>query len=113
MIPLGYFDYVCQDDLVCKVEIQDVPYFNAPIFLENKEQIGKIDEIFGNLRDYYVSVKLGENLKASSLSSKQKVGSSGLGAHSRCPRRVAGTFDLMLIGALTLSFLLAAIHRSG
>lgn len=73
MIPLGFFDYVCQDDLVCKVEIQDVPYFNAPIFLENKEQIGKIDEIFGNLRDYYVSIKLGENMKASSLASKQKV----------------------------------------
>lgn len=73
MIPLGHFDYTCQDDLVCKVEIQDVPYFNAPIFLENKEQIGKIDEIFGNLRDYYVSIKLGDNMKAGSFTAKQKV----------------------------------------
>lgn len=73
VIPVGYFDYVCQDDLVCKVTIQDVPYFNAPIFLENKEQIGKIDEIFGNLRDYYVTIKLGENMKASSFKSQQKV----------------------------------------
>lgn len=73
VIPLGIFDYVCQEDLVCKVQIEDVPYFNAPIFLENKEQIGKIDEIFGNLRDYYVSIKLGDNMKASSLTPKQKV----------------------------------------
>lgn len=73
VIPVGYFDYACQDDLVCKVTIEDVPYFNAPIFLENKEQIGKIDEIFGNLRDYYVSIKLGDNMKASSFKSQQKV----------------------------------------
>lgn len=73
VIPVGYFDYVCQDDLVCKITIQDVPYFNAPIFLENKEQVGKIDEIFGNLRDYYVTVKLGENMKASSFKPQEKV----------------------------------------
>lgn len=74
VIPVGYFDYACQDDLVVKITIEDVPYFNAPIFLENKEQVGKIDEIFGNLRDYYVTVKLGENMKATSFKSQQKVG---------------------------------------
>lgn len=73
MIPLGIFDYPCQDDLVCKVQIDDVPYFNAPIFLENKEQIGKIDEIFGTLRDYSVTIKLSDNLKASSFNKMQKV----------------------------------------
>jgi H/ACA ribonucleoprotein complex subunit 1 len=55
------------------VEIEDVPYFNAPIYLENKECIGKIDEIFGNLRDYYVSIKLNENLKAASFKKNTKV----------------------------------------
>lgn len=59
--------------MVLKSEIEDVPYFNAPIFLENKSQIGKIDEIFGTLRDYSVSVKLGENMKASSFVPKQKL----------------------------------------
>lgn len=82
VIPLGYFDYACQDDLVCKVTIEDVPYFNAPIFLENKEQIGKIDEIFGNLRDYYVSIKLGDNMKANSFKQQQKV----------CPLRAAHSY---------------------
>lgn len=73
VIPLGYFAFTAQDDLVCKVEIEDVPFFNAPIYLENKEQIGKIDEIFGNLRDYYVSIRLGENMKAESFKKNQKV----------------------------------------
>ena len=49
----------------------DVPYFNAPIYLENKEQVGKIDEIFGNLRDYYVSVKLSDTVKAKSFKKDQ------------------------------------------
>lgn len=73
VIPIGYFDYTVQDDLVAKVEIEDVPFFNAPIYLENKEQIGKIDEIFGNLRDYYVTIRLGEDIKASSFKKHQKV----------------------------------------
>lgn len=72
-MPLGFYDYSVQDDLVCKVEIEDVPFFNAPIYLENKEQIGKIDEIFGNIRDYSVSIRLGENMKAGSFKKNQKV----------------------------------------
>lgn len=78
VIPLGYFDYTAQDDLICKVEIEDVPFFNAPIYLENKEQIGKIDEIFGNLRDYFVSIRLGENMNAASFKKNQKVSLFGV-----------------------------------
>ncbi|KAH8252431.1 hypothetical protein KR038_011500 [Drosophila bunnanda] len=73
VIPLGSFVYSCQNDLVCKVGIQDVPYFNAPIFLENKEQIGKIDEIFGTVRDYFVSVKLSDNVNANSFNPNQSL----------------------------------------
>jgi len=29
-----------------------VPYFNAGIFLENKQQIGKVDEILGPMKQY-------------------------------------------------------------
>ena len=64
---LGHMSHTCQDDLVLKVTQTDVPYFNAPIYLENKQQIGKIDEIFGTLRDYYVSVKLQDDVKAKSF----------------------------------------------
>lgn len=64
----------CEDDIVCKCTTEEnkVPYFNAPVYLENKEQIGKVDEIFGQLRDFYFSVKLSENMKASSFKKLQK-----------------------------------------
>ena len=42
----------CQDDLVCKCSNEKIPYFNAPLYLENKQRIGKVDEIFGPIRDY-------------------------------------------------------------
>ena len=42
----------CEDDIVCKCTNENVPYFNAPVFLENKQQIGKVDEIFGPIRDF-------------------------------------------------------------
>merc|ERR1719273_2426412 len=63
--------HTCQDDLVLKVTQSDVPYFNAPIYLENKQQVGKIDEIFGTLRDYFVSVNLSDTVKAKSFEKDQ------------------------------------------
>merc|ERR550539_1064961 len=59
--------HTCQGDIVLKVTQKDVPYFNAPIYLENKQQVGKIDEIFGTLRDYFVSVTLQDDVKAKSF----------------------------------------------
>lgn len=50
-----------------------MPYFNAPIYTESKQQIGKIDEIFGNIRDYYVSIKLSDNMKAGSFEKDTKL----------------------------------------
>lgn len=58
--------------IVVKGEIEQIPFFNAPIYMENKQQIGKIDEIFGNTRDYYVSVKL-ENAKPTSFEKDTQV----------------------------------------
>ncbi|XP_059607514.1 probable H/ACA ribonucleoprotein complex subunit 1 [Phlebotomus argentipes] len=71
VVPFGEFQYSCENDLVCKASIENVPYFNAPIFLENKEQVGKVDEIFGNIRDYLITVKLGDSMNAASFKKKQ------------------------------------------
>jgi hypothetical protein len=46
------FSHACEDDIVVHATVKDVPYFNAPIFLENKQQIGKVDEILGQIQDY-------------------------------------------------------------
>ena len=51
----------CEGDLVCTATIEKVPYFNAPIFLENKSQIGKVDEIFGPMTEYVRKTEKGEN----------------------------------------------------
>ena len=37
---------------------EKIPYFNSPVYLENKEKIGKVDEIFGPIHDYLISVKV-------------------------------------------------------
>lgn len=42
-------------------------YCKARVRLENKEHIGKVGEIFGQLRDFYFPVKLSENRKAPSF----------------------------------------------
>ena len=47
-----------KDDLVVKCTNEKIPYFNSPVYLENKEKIGKVDEIFGPIQDYYISVKV-------------------------------------------------------
>uniref|UniRef100_A0A5K3ENB4 H/ACA ribonucleoprotein complex subunit n=1 Tax=Mesocestoides corti TaxID=53468 RepID=A0A5K3ENB4_MESCO len=67
VIQVGEMTHACQEDLVCNLTHEKIPYFNAPIFLENKEQIGKIDEIFGPIKGAMFSVKLSDNLKAQSF----------------------------------------------
>ncbi|AWP11748.1 putative H/ACA ribonucleoprotein complex subunit 1 [Scophthalmus maximus] len=54
VVGVGEFMHPCEDDIVCRCTTEEnkVPYFNAPVYLENKEQIGKVDEIFGQLRDF-------------------------------------------------------------
>ena len=45
VINLGEMTHTCQEDLVVKVTQTDVPYFNAPIYLENKEQVRKLIQL--------------------------------------------------------------------
>jgi H/ACA ribonucleoprotein complex subunit 1 len=53
VVESGTMSHTCEDMIVIKSSNKDtVPFFNAPIFLENKQQVGKVDEIFGPIRDY-------------------------------------------------------------
>ena len=49
---LGEFMHACEGDLVCKCTNEKIPYFNAPVYLENKSQIGKVDDIFGPMSEF-------------------------------------------------------------
>ena len=41
----------CWQDLTDGCACLQIPYFNAPIFLQNKTQIGRIEEIFGGINN--------------------------------------------------------------
>lgn len=47
----------CENDLVVKSLLEKVPYFNAPIYLENMQPIGKVDEILGPVKGYVIFLK--------------------------------------------------------
>ncbi|KAI1726487.1 gar1/Naf1 RNA binding region domain-containing protein [Ditylenchus destructor] len=73
VIEVGQFTHTCENDIVCDTTCGKIPYFNAPVFFQNKEQIGKIDEIFGGPKDHGFSVKLNEGIKSASFKTEQKI----------------------------------------
>ncbi|VDM17949.1 unnamed protein product [Hydatigera taeniaeformis] len=70
---VGEVSHTCQRDLVCKLLNEGVPFFNAPIYLENKQEIGKVEEIFGPIKKSLFSVKLSDNLNTESFKEGQKM----------------------------------------
>lgn len=50
-----------------------VPYFNAPIYLQNKSSIGKVDEILGPINAVYFTIKPSEGVQATSFQAGDKV----------------------------------------
>ena len=50
-----------------------MPYFNAPIYLENKSDVGKIDEILGSISEVFFSVKPADGISASSFKEGDKL----------------------------------------
>ena len=57
---------------MCKLTNPKVPYFNGPIFLENKTQVGKVEEIFGPINASMFTIKMAEGVVASSYSKGDK-----------------------------------------
>jgi H/ACA ribonucleoprotein complex subunit 1 len=66
--------HAVEDEMLCASLVSDkVPYFNAPIYLQNKSVIGKVDEILGPINEVYFSVKMGEGMVANSFKKGDKV----------------------------------------
>jgi H/ACA ribonucleoprotein complex subunit 1 len=71
---MGSFVHAVEDEMLCASLMADkVPYFNAPIYLQNKSVIGKVDEILGPINEVYFSIKMGEGMVASSFKKGDKV----------------------------------------
>ena len=73
VVEVGTFSHACEGEAVCKLTIKDkVPYFNGFIFLENKTQIGKVEEIFGPINSAMFTIKMQEGVIATSYKEGDK-----------------------------------------
>ena len=98
---MGTFVHAVEDEMLCSSLMPDkVPYFNAPIYLQNKSVIGKVDEILGPVNEVYFSIKMGEGMVASSFRKGDKVyigGDKLLPIERFLPKpKVVGGEDLLL-----------------
>ena len=48
---ISTFLHAYKGEAVTRLTNEKVPYFNAPIYLQNKTQIGKVQEIFGPINE--------------------------------------------------------------
>lgn len=69
---MGEFLHACEGDVVCRSTNAKIPYFNAPIYLENKTQVGKVDEILGPMNEVYFTIKPSEGVQATSFKEGSK-----------------------------------------
>ncbi|KAK6197581.1 protein component of the H/ACA snoRNP pseudouridylase complex [Scheffersomyces amazonensis] len=72
VLEMGSFLQACEGDIVCRSINVKIPYFNAPIYLENKTQVGKVDEILGPLNEVFFTIKPSEGVKAESFKEGDK-----------------------------------------
>ncbi|XP_044480327.1 putative H/ACA ribonucleoprotein complex subunit 1-like protein 1 [Mangifera indica] len=72
VVEVSTFLHACEGDAVTKLTNEKIPFFNAPIYLQNKTQIGKVDEIFGPINESYFSIKMMEGIVATSYNPGDK-----------------------------------------
>ncbi|KEH23529.1 putative translation protein, beta-barrel [Medicago truncatula] len=72
VVEVSTFIHACEGDAVTKLTNEKIPFFNAPIYLQNMTQIGKVDEIFGPINESYFSVKMMEGIVATSYAAGDK-----------------------------------------
>ena len=63
----------CTQFTPASAPLRQIPYFNAPIYLENITQVGKVDEIFGTIQEVFFSVKPSEGVTATSFKAGDKL----------------------------------------
>ncbi|KAK6582620.1 hypothetical protein PZA11_005028 [Diplocarpon coronariae] len=72
VLEMGNYMHACEGEIVCESINTKIPYFNAPIYLQNKTPIGKVDEILGPINSVYFTIKPSEGIQASSFKSGDK-----------------------------------------
>ncbi|KAK9348591.1 Gar1-domain-containing protein [Lipomyces starkeyi] len=67
VLEMGTFMHACEGEIMCLSINTKIPYFNAPIYLENKTAIGKVDEILGPINEVFFTIKPQEGIVATSF----------------------------------------------
>ncbi|CAD8043722.1 unnamed protein product [Paramecium primaurelia] len=72
--PFATFSHVCGNQIIVKaLGKQLVPRFFRSVYFENKQPIGKVDEIFGPIENYLFSVTLEEGIAPKSFKQDQLI----------------------------------------
>ncbi|KAJ0261145.1 H/ACA ribonucleoprotein complex subunit 1-like protein 2 [Hirschfeldia incana] len=72
VVEVATFVHACEGEAVTKLCHEKIPYFNAPIYLQNMTQIGNVDEIFGPINESLFSIKMKEGIVAASYAQGDK-----------------------------------------
>nr|POE64829.1 h/aca ribonucleoprotein complex subunit 1 [Quercus suber] len=72
VLEMGEFMHATEGEMVCNSINPKIPYFNAPIYLENKSPVGKVDEILGPINQLYFTIKPQEGIQAGSFKAGDK-----------------------------------------
>ncbi|EGS19371.1 H/ACA ribonucleoprotein complex subunit 1-like protein [Thermochaetoides thermophila DSM 1495] len=67
VVEMGTFVHACEGEMVVASTNPKIPHFNAPIYLENKTAIGKVDEVLGPINQVYFTIKPSEGVQATSF----------------------------------------------
>ncbi|KLU84547.1 H/ACA ribonucleoprotein complex subunit 1 [Magnaporthiopsis poae ATCC 64411] len=67
VVEMGKFVHACEGEMVCESVNAKLPHFSAPIYLENKTAVGKVDEILGPLNQVYFTIKPSEGIQAAAF----------------------------------------------
>ncbi|XP_057511563.1 putative H/ACA ribonucleoprotein complex subunit 1-like protein 1 [Actinidia eriantha] len=57
MSEVSTFLHAWEEEAVTKLTNEKVPYLNAPIYLQNMTQMGRVDEIFGPVSEPFMSFR--------------------------------------------------------
>ena len=69
---MGEFMHDVEGEMMCTSTNEKIPYFNAPIYPENKTPVGKVDEILGPITQVYFTIKPTEGIQAKSFKKGDK-----------------------------------------
>ena len=95
VVELGEFMHPCESDMVCKSTNEKIPYFNAGAYLEDKQRIGKVDEILGPINTVMFTVKPETGVNAFATATQQCGSSDNVAAEVRESCDGKGTCDVV------------------